>query len=442
MTVRRASALLQSVKPVAPLLEREASAADPEWSALAWQGDVRLDPERAVGVSAPAWQHHVRTGLFERLLSLGRDHWDGSHGDRTEVGTRVLAHIDALAEAGMSLDGIAAFAEEAELEHPGEWWTIALLYGCIDVNGADEAFEAWIASLDPASFVTYRPVLEIARAVAVAPSAAIRDRVARWTTDGREVLAAISIEATPLDSISAEKLRVAARSEAPFVHAAAERLFARLPPDVPRPAWQRPSWIDVPVPALSFEVARARLLSRDVEPLALVRQLHARTREALGPYVLEVLALAGDGSDEALALDLARGFPSTDRLLDSMGRLGLPALLPRLMADLAGDDHEDAAHGALTTMLGPRVLRPSVAAWEGVLATLEKPAQATRLRGGLAYTPSAVLEEMKRPEHSARDLEVRAHELFVRLGRVQAIDWDAFGVSLAGALSELSHLMA
>jgi hypothetical protein len=446
--VRRASSTLTLVPASAPLASREAPAADRAFEALDWQGAVRLASDRASGISAPRWQQHVRAGLLERALSLGADHREGPHASRPEVGRRLLAHIDALAEAGLSFVGLQAFSEEAELDNPGALWTLTLLFGCLDLGDADEAFASWIASLDEALFFTYRGVLEIAEALALQPNPRIRAGAASWLGGSSAVLAAIALETMSFEQLSEDAVLRLDRRDDPLVHAAMARLLTRSPEAAQRPRSRRASWMDLRAPALAYEVARARILARDrdldldLDPLLRLRQRDPRAIGALGAYAMDVLALAGDESDGDLARELALGSSTTPGLLDAMGRAGLPSLFPRLLAALEDDDVEDEAHAALCTALGSQIARPSRSAWEQVIAALPgaQGSSSRRLRGGEPYTLTTVLEEMRRAELSAPDLRARADELVVRSGKPFQVDWDALGASLAGALSELSRL--
>ena len=194
MSVRKASSTLTLVPAVDPLIERGSAAAERAEGALDWQGSVRLAADRASGLSAPRWQQQVRTGLLERALSLGADHREGPHANRPEVGRRLLAHLDALAEAGLSFAGLQAFSEQADLDNPGALWTLTLLFGCLDLADADEAFTSWIATLDASLFLTYRGVVEVAEALVLAPNAQIRGGAARWLAGPSAVLAAVAIE--------------------------------------------------------------------------------------------------------------------------------------------------------------------------------------------------------------------------------------------------------
>lgn len=441
MSARRASTALTRVPVVPPLIERERTAAEQDHGALEWQGAVRIAADRASGLSAPRWQQHVRTGLLERALVLGADHREGPHLERPEAGRRLLAHIDALAEAGLSLEELPAFAEEAELDHPGALWALTLLFGCLDVTGAEDAFASWIGSLDTALFLTYRGVCEVAEALSIQPNSRLRERALRWVEEPSAVLCALSLEVRRVGEELAEpELARLVRMDNPLVHAALERLFSRSPEGAPRAASRRPSWLALPIPALSYEVARARIFGRDFEPLVYVRDGDARAVGALGPFTIDVLALAGDGRDQDLARDLTRSLPATTGLLSAMGRLGLPSLFPRLLAELDSDDFDDDAQDALVTALGPLVERPSAQAWEQAIAALPKAAGLTRLRGGVPHSPAAVVEEMQRPELSAEDLRLRAEEVFVMKGRAIPVEWGAFGESLEGALARLARL--
>ena len=441
MIVRKASSALTLVPAGIPLVERGAPAVDRGFEALDWQGSVRLAADRASGLSAPSWQQRVRTGLLERALSLGADHRAGPHLDRPEVARRLLAHVDALAEAGLSFAGLQAFSDEAELDNPGALWTLTLLFGCLDLADADEAFASWIATLDESLFLGYRGVVEIAEALVMAPNLQIRGGAAGWLGGASAVLAAVAVETLSPEQVGEDALDRLGRREEPLIQVAVERLFTRSPEGPRRPRSQRASWSDVGAPALAYEIVRARILARDFDPLLRLRRRDAGMLGALGPYAMNVLALAGDGSDGELARDLALGLATTPALLEAMGRAGLPSLFPRLVAALEDDEVDDEAHAALETALGPSVARPSRAAWEQVIAALPKAEAPARFRGGRSHGPASVLEDMRRPDLSSPDLQVRADELHVRSGERLFPAWDALGASLEGALSELSRLV-
>ena len=440
MIVRRASSTLTLLPATAPLVERGVPAADRGFEALDWQGSVRLAADRASGLSAPRWQQQVRTGLLERALSLGADHRGGPHLDRPEVARRLLAHLDALAEAGLSFAGLQAFSEQADLDNPGALWTLTLLFGCLDLADADEAFTSWIATLDESLFLTYRGVVEIAEALVLAPNAQIRGGAAGWLGGPSAVLAAVAIEVLSREQLSDDALLRPGRREEPLIRVAIERLFTRSARDAPRPLAPRASWIDLGAPALAYEVVRARILTRDFDPLLAVRRRDAGALAALGPYAMDVLALAGDASDGDLARDFALGFAATPALLDAMGRAGLPSLFPRLVAALDDDEVDEEAHRALATALGSSIARPSRASWEQAIAALPTTSVPVRLRGGTLHGPASVLEEMRSPDLSSPDLQRRADELTLRSGERLSPAWDALGASLEGALSELSRL--
>ncbi|WP_437621374.1 hypothetical protein [Sorangium sp. So ce1151] len=383
----------------------------------------------------------MRTGLLERALVLGADHREGPHMERPETGRRLLAHIDALGEAGLSLAELSAFAGEVELEHPGALWVLTILFGCLNIHLAEDAFEAWVASLDGSLFLTYRGVLEIAEALAVVPNPLLRGRAAHWVDSSSDVLCSIALETMPAGHLSRDLPARVTQAESPLVRAATERLLLRAPNELRRPTSMKDWWLDGTAPALSYEAARARILGRDLEPLVRLRERDARVIAALGPHAIDVLALAGDGRDDELAGDLARALPATPPLLDAMGRAGSRSLFPRLIAEVGGDDFDEEAHRALVVALGDVVTRPSVQAWEQAIAALPRATEATRLRGGEAHTLQSVVEEMKRPDLSAEEIRIRTDEVFLSTGRVLDVEWGAFGVSLERLLSDLTGLV-
>lgn len=472
MIVRKASRALAQVPVTPALAERRAAGAaeapakpEPTFDALDWRGDVRLDAARALGTPAPRYQQYVRTGLLERAVTLGEGHREEPHEGRPDAARRLLAHIDALAEAGLSFADLTAFSETADLESPGVLWTVTILFGVLDLPGAEIAFEAWIRAVDEASFEDYPRVIAIADALRTQPNGALRARAEGWWNDPSPVLRALAVELLrpeDLDLTAAppgrsggagQRLSRAAADRSTLGLAAFERLLARLPAGA-LPPMARPSWTDIGVPSAAFEVARARVLRGDPEPLARLRDRHSPALAALGPFAMDLLALAGDASDDDLARDLALGLPTTPALLDAMGRAGLPGLFPRLLAELSGDDFDDEARRALTTVLGPRAPEGAAAraarSWEEAIAALTEgagpanarpPAAPGRLRGGHPWSLGAVIAEMQRPDLSAREVQDRAFEVLSRTGKTVPVDWDAVGVSLESAIRAITLLV-
>jgi len=233
------------------------------------------------------------------------------------------------------------------------------------------------------------------------------------------------------DHLAPDVLAKLEHHENSHVQVAIERLLWRRPEMQSVLARRNWNWTSASEQDCCYHAARVRLLQRDFEPLLRLRQGEASVIEALGPYALEILALAGDGRDSHLAAELARGWPTTPQLLDSLGRIGLPSLFPRLLAELESDDFDDDAMLALTTAVGPQQN------WEQAIESLPKLPEPTRLRGGKPYSLRSVIEEMTRAEFSARDVQLRADELFFRAGKRVNVEWHGFGLSLESSLAEL-----
>lgn len=435
MTVRKASVALQVVKPAPPLIERESHAVESQRGALDWQGPVRLAMDRAMGISAPRWQQQIRSGLLERAVVLGADHYGGPHLDRPETALRILAHIDALAEAGLSATELRSFAEEAELDHVGALWIVTLLFGCFGARDFSDEFEAWISALE----LTYDSIIGIADALRIVPNPQFRESTRRWLNSDSE-RCAIALELVSPTELPTDVLSRLVHHDDSFVQVAIERRLVRHPEldaALARRIW---SWADATTPDCCYHAARSRVLRRDFEPLMRLRQGDDGVIEALGHYALEIMALAGDGTDLHRAAELVRVWPTTPRLLDSMGRIGLPSLFPRLLAELEGDFDDDAMR-ALTTALGPMTTTISRQHWEQAIEALPKLPDPTRLRGGKPYSSLAVLEEMAREDLSARDVQNRADELFVRTGKRLDIEWHALGLTLEAPLAAWSKVI-
>jgi hypothetical protein len=440
MIARKASQSLRRVPVTPALAEREGAEVASCEAGLPWPGAVQLVAERAVGISAARWQREVRSGLLERALAMGTEHRAGPHRARPEIALRLLAHVDALAEAGLSLAELHAFAAQVDLSRPGALWVVTLLTGCLDLPALEEAFEAWIGELDPALFDTYDGVVEVADALTVQPNPGLRQRAGRWASHRSPVLAACALEAVAPEELSDESLRTLSALDNPIVFAAVDRFLVRTK-ERPRLKLPRASWVDLPIPALAFASARARLLARDTEPLLRLRAQDARALSALGPYAIDVLALVGSGADDDLVRSLLPSFPSTSGLLDALGRLGTRAVFPRLLAELGSDELDDVAHHSLLTALGPAVERPSAEAWTRVVSGLPGVGGPQRLRGGSIHSARSIVGEMARPDLSAGDLQARADELSFVTGKLIPANWEAFGVSLDAVVADLARLV-
>jgi hypothetical protein len=439
--------------PLGAIADTGTAANEATLGAIEWQGEVRLSPERAAGTSALARRQQVQTGLLERALVLGQDHRIGPHAERPEVAKRIFAHLDALGEVGLSPADLLAFTAEIESPSPGASWMITLLFGALDAPGAEDAFLEWIASLEHVVFEDYGRVVEVADALRAQPSALLRARAASFFKSPSPELRAISLEMAARETLSRERLTRAAADPAPIAVAAFERYLSRCPREsIPAAVTSNRSWMAMEVPSFAFEIARARILRGDPEPLARLRDRHAPARKALGSFAMEILALAGEGADDPLAREISLGQPTTPDLLDAMGRAGLPSLFPRLLAELSGD-FDDEARGALTTLLGPLAPEgPSVLearAWEDAIRALpgsqgpgaegELPVFGpVRFRGGKRWSREAVIACAERPDLSAAEVRSRFEELLWRAGKTPLVDWDAIGVPLQQAIQTLA----
>jgi hypothetical protein len=342
-----------------------------------------------------------------------------------------LAHLDALAEAGLTPSDVVTFGEEQEPE-PGLYWTLTLLLCCVDDGSAADALEDWILVHDATIAADYAVLCEIADALRIQPNPAVLRRVAAWESGSQPMLTALALESMPATKDDATLLRLAA-TQSPVLHLSIARTLARLPAPS---ALVLMHWSEMPTPQLAWEMARAQVLIGNYELLQRLRARDAAALSTLGAHAMDVLALCGSADDAALALEVARAAPGTPHLCRAMGRVGLTSLLPRLLAELESEALVDEAHAALTTMLGSKVAKPSRAAWESAAATV---APGQRYRGGEPYRVEAIVNEMRRADLSAADVQARADEIAVLHRERRDTFLEALGVSLESAISELGR---
>lgn len=442
MKPRRVSRTLALVAPRPPVRERATTLAGQD-AVEVWNGPVRLHAERAVGMTVARIEQRVAADLFERIVVIGADHFAGAHVDRPAQARRLLAHLDALAEAGLSLERLRTLLDDAELDRPGAGWALAWLHGSLDLPGVDGELETWVRSIDPASVEDYALVVELARAIEIVPNASLGERCRSWLTDTSAILRAVAIEASRAEALPPEVMARVARADEPLPFVALERALARGGPDVARLAPPRPSFREVTAPALAAEIACARAASGDQEPLALLRLTEPRAMAALGSHAMSVLALTAGAEDDELAGALSLTLQTSPEALAAMGLVGLPSVVTRIVRELTSEDFSDDAELALRTALGPPaqgVALAGGAAWEAAIATLQTPGRRVRLRGGEPHNASSVLSEMRRRDLSEPEVWLRVRELERLTGKRANHSWGAFGIPLDGEIARAATL--
>lgn len=392
-----------------------------------------IDPEKAAPVPVASFLAGVIAGCLERVAMLARHRSERPLAARPRAEGRLLAQIDALAQAGASPADLASFwAGEGE-EDP--WITWAVVFALASFDGAEPL--AAIADLvealpddDPspgslaaeALLVAPHPhVALLARDLArsdspAARAAAIEVRSRQGGVDGPAALEALA-DAHPLPAMAA--LRALARTELPYV------------PSALRAALRHP------------DARVAREASRTVAVLGhrdayLEARADASLAAKLGPAAVELLVGAGDLADLPVLQSIVRRAPASAEQLDAVARFGHPATWAYLAHYLDHDTLGEPAQRALFTLFGPlvpdaRELRP--ASLRDALSRAEI-APDVRLRRGRPWSLEAVAAECARDDLTRRDLDLRLDELRAH-GVAAGLDTALWGRPAASSLASL-----
>lgn len=399
---------------------------------------VRLDIEKIRPTSVEVFRAEVVAHCLETLSMLGKSRATIPRRAVLETERRMLCQVDAIVATGPRalVDLAAAWAEDLADPFRSFGGTIAAL-----------AFEGSAASTLVLQAISARPDDSLAHARLVAEALGLYERADLFDL-GRSLLAS----ATPT-SRAAGLLFLAGRGALPA--AEVRRFFSDSAPIVRNAALD--SCFRIPAPALrelsptlrdlvatndlEFASRAARLLAilGDPEVRRSLRESSLSAR--LGPLAAELFVLAA-GPEEASAADFF--FTSqtpTPALLSAAARWGRPAVLPRLLQNLSGDDLVEPAAAALGVMLGAGTVPKNpldAGAWRRKIGELRLAPDA-RLRRGSPYSTAVVADECAAGDLPRAELGLRIDELRARTGRIDPVNlfgwWTDSESSLAPLLS-------
>lgn len=394
---------------------------------------VRIDEAKAAAVPEEAFLAAVVEGALERMAMLARQRSERPFGERPRIEARLLAQIDAIAEAGATAEEIGAFAE---VEGPKESWmtwaaTFALgsLAGDASMRVLEELIEG--EALDGAT-----QAVAIAEALCVAPHPGLPVLGRRLLASPSPLSCVVGLELLSrrglLESDSASG---AALHLNPLVAAAAIRAMARQERTAAAITQITPG-LRRPEREVAWEAARALTRWGDREAYLDVREGGALA-SVLGSSALEILVMAGSLDDlEALAA-IARRVPATAEVLDAIARFGHPGSGAYLVHWLSEDGLARAASQSLETLFGPLVeaadqARP--AAWREALGRRE-PTTGVRYRGGQPWSVEIVCAEIKSGWLPRHQIERRLDALHARTGVAARVDLALWGPEATASLT-------
>ncbi|MDC3982222.1 hypothetical protein [Polyangium jinanense] len=387
---------------------------------------VKIVADRAASVRLREVRQFQIAGCLERAEVLARDRYEGPMDQRDEVERRLLAQIDAAAVLGMRVPDILAFWEGNDPD-PEVAWCTAFLLASWDEPGARPALSTWLQSLREAPFSAW---LAATDALSASSHPELFDMLAESRTSSSSILRATAIDVLSQRQISPKGAGIPIPGTDPYLMLAALRAATRSPDIAPQPLLDAPFLVATD-PDILREEARTRLILGDLRP---VTNLHARVDdmpESAASLAVENLALAGDESLVGAAQALIARLPTSEALIEALGRFGVPELLHGALRALEEPELAATAWEALVTAFGAQVPETEPdphGAWKKVLARFAE--RGGRHRGGLPWSPEAAVAEARRPEHSVRARRVRLDEIAARTGSRLAGDparWGALG---------------
>jgi hypothetical protein len=190
----------------------------------------------------------------------------------------------------------------------------------------------------------------------------------------------------------------------------------------------------------AWEAARALTLAGVREPYLEV-QSGGALAAVLGARAVELLVMAGEGTDLDTFEALIAGVPMTPGLLSAVARFGNVTAWSFLAHHLTDADLGGSAVSALRTLFGdivPEAEETSFGAWRSAIGE-EDLDPTLRYRAGKPWRPSLVLEECVSGTLSRVAIERRVDELTARTGASASIDLGSWEPEARDALATFAR---
>lgn len=416
---------------------------------LARDADAAAEVRRSLGAGAPvtgdlAQVRAIARDCFEDLASLGslrRLHDVEPWIDAAPFEQRLLDNLDALIALERPLDpgappvglvdALFAYATEWLIPDYGRTFALAFTLSCL----ATETAMRWVVLALRRSHPRTHPAF--VDAFALGSSDAIDRTLIELCADDDAAIVAVALSAMARRGRPdvASTVLVLMRPAPALVEAATD-LAARLPATVALPLLGRLLEGESPVAAASAAAALATLGdARGAKHLRGVLQGAASGGEPARRIAFETLCLIGSPLDRQILVAEAGADPARLAWLAWHGDpdhvpLLIEALRRALVSGAPGDTTEPLAR-ALERIGGGAPPRPTGFGTDDLEARLDawrrafeerRPIDATRLRGGLAWTPQAIVAELS--AHATKQLErpLLARELALVTKRAVHVD--------------------
>ena len=409
-----------------------------------------LSPVRApVGeVRYPGSMKEARQACVERLAALGRLRKEAAWRELPGIEGRILANLDALAEAGARPEEVAGLC--ARVGGPTGGFVAGLALGTLAPEGEESESRERAAGLIEETLVglfgaeggallgeevsSLGPLWLAAEGVFLAPARPAKATLERWLAHGPPVMAAAAMVALARDGgLARERLEQRAGAGEPLVVAAIARVGA-IAPEVQVTGRQAVRDLLEGPGALAWEAARGLLVAGDDSAVRRVRAGDGLC-ERLGDRALLLLALSGELGDAGVFGRLARRAARSERALFATGMFGDVGLAPVLLDALGDPETAGAAERALAAMLGPAPERAD--AWREAVSGAAW-ARGVRARGGEPWSVEGLSGARDPGRLSDRDWQFRVDEARIHGERSIAVEPGGFGeAARAGFLAAL-----
>jgi hypothetical protein len=394
---------------------------------------VRIDDAKAEAVPEEAFLATVVEGALERMAMLARQRSERAFGERPRIEARLLAQMDAIAEAGATAEEIGAFAEAEGPKDPWMTWAAAFALGSLAGDASMRVIEDLIEgeALDGAE-----QALAIAEALVVAPHPGLPVLGRKLLASRSPLSCVVGLELLSRRGLlESETASGAAAHVSPLVAAAAIRAMARQDRTALAITQISPSLRRLER-EVAWEAARALTRWGDREAYLDVRE-GGPLASVLGSHGLEILVMAGSLDDVEALTAITRRVPATAEVLDAIARFGHPGSGAYLLHWLSEDGLARAASRSLETLFGPLVdgadqARP--AAWREALARRE-PSTGIRYRGGQPWSVEIVCAEIKSGRLPRQEMERRFDALHARTGVPTRVELALWGPEATASLT-------
>ncbi|MBK8258045.1 MAG: hypothetical protein IPK82_35935 [Polyangiaceae bacterium] len=400
---------------------------------------VSIAKDRAQPEPFETFRAGIVADCLDKVAMLARHRMVRPMRFRPRIEERLLAQVDGLAVAGLTLDNAQVYLENEAEDDLWAVWAPTFALSCFaGPEPLSNVYTLVETAVPPVHGVP--PIA--AAALCASPHPELDSLVADLLDASEPQSNAIALLVSAARGFCGpDRVRPFLKSSHPIVVAAAARAFSLFDASVfqgkaaiPFPWEELRSLLVSTDIDIAYNAARTLTLWGDRVPCTEIRMNGLGIQ--WGTRVLETLILAGVPDDVDRFLTLTRALPLSTEALSAVGRFGHPAARPYLLNALIQPDFTDDAVAALTTLFGPVVTGDAVTdpqAWAHATAAFDL-ARPVRFRMGAPWSAKGVAAELASLNLSGESAEQRIDELHARAGARPKVDVQSFWPTLRPAV--------